>query len=88
MNECWFATRIIEVRRKYGLTIDRKEADTLDRVLSACDSTELVFPIVPPSRQDYEFWQSIFESGETPNGAEIMPTGINVMQMIQGNMGE
>ena len=39
-------------------------------------------------KQNYEFWQSIFESGETPNGAKIMPTGINVMQMIQGNMEE
>ena len=38
-------------------------------------------------KQNYEFWQSIFESGETPNGAEIMPTGINVMQMIR-NMEE
>ena len=39
-------------------------------------------------KQNYEFWQSIFESGETPTGAKIMPTGINIMQMIQGNMTE
>jgi len=30
-NRCWFATTIIEVRRKYGLTIDQREADALDR---------------------------------------------------------
>ena len=28
--------------RKYGLTIDRREADTLERVLSACKSTEMI----------------------------------------------
>ena len=29
-NRCWFAGRIIEVRRAYGLTIDRREAVALD----------------------------------------------------------
>ena len=34
-------------------------------------------------KQNYEFWQSIFESGKTPNNVEVMPNGINVMEMIQ-----
>ena len=42
VNECWFAARIVEVRRKYGLTIDRRESGALERVLSACPSTEMV----------------------------------------------
>ena len=42
LNECWFAFRIVQVRRKYGLTIDRREADTLEGVLSACKSTEMI----------------------------------------------
>ena len=42
LNECWFAARIVEVRRKYRLTIDRREVETLERVLSACPSTEMV----------------------------------------------
>ena len=41
-NRCWFASRVIEVRRKYGLTVDRREADALDRVLAGCSSTALV----------------------------------------------
>ena len=41
-NKCWFAARVVEVRRKYGLTIDQREADALERVLSACSSTEMV----------------------------------------------
>ena len=35
MNQCWFAARIVAVRLKYRLTVDRREADALDRVLSA-----------------------------------------------------
>ena len=44
-NRCWFVARVIAVRQKYGLTIDQREADALDRVLAACPSTKLItFP--------------------------------------------
>jgi len=44
LNQCWFADRVIRVRQKYELTIDRREADVLDRVLQRCESTALVRP--------------------------------------------
>ena len=34
--------RTVEVRQEYGLTIDRTEADAIDRVLAGCESTEMV----------------------------------------------
>ena len=34
-------------------------------------------------KQNYEFWQSIFESGKTSEGAAVMQSGINVMRMIE-----
>ena len=40
-NRCWFAVRILEVWRAYGLTIDRREAAALDRIFAACASTAL-----------------------------------------------
>ena len=59
VNKCWFASRVVEVRRKYGLTIDRREADALERVLSACSSTEMVVgecapASEPPSARGFE----------------------------------
>ena len=42
-NDCWFATRVIRVKRRYGLTVDRREAQALEQVLSNCSSTDLVF---------------------------------------------
>ncbi|WP_054015831.1 excalibur calcium-binding domain-containing protein [Pseudoalteromonas sp. R3] len=42
-NKCWFANRIIEVRRKYSLTIDIAEATRLDAELATCTSTEMLF---------------------------------------------
>ena len=34
-------------------------------------------------KRNKDFWQSIFESGKTPDGQEVMPQGINVMDMIK-----
>ena len=33
--------RTLQIRREYGLTIDRAEADAVDRILAGCESTEL-----------------------------------------------
>ena len=44
-NRCWFAARVIAVRQRYGLTIDRREAEALDQVLAGCTSTELVISV-------------------------------------------
>ena len=41
-NACWFVNRTIEVRRKYGLSIDRREADAIERTLAGCASREMV----------------------------------------------
>ena len=42
LNQCWYVDRVVQVRQEYGLTIDRTEADAIDRVLSGCESTEMV----------------------------------------------
>lgn len=34
-------------------------------------------------KQNYEYWQTIFESGKTPQGQQVLPGGINLMRMIQ-----
>ena len=44
-NSCWFAARVVEVRRAYVLTVDQREAEALERILSGCDTTDLE-PIV------------------------------------------
>ena len=40
-NECWFAGRVLEVKRAYGLTVDRREAAALERIFSRCYGTEM-----------------------------------------------
>ena len=42
LNQCWYVDRTLQVRRQYGLTIDRAEADAVDRILAGCESTDMV----------------------------------------------
>jgi len=34
-------------------------------------------------KQNYDFWQTIFESGKTPQGLKILPKPLDLMEMIQ-----
>lgn len=40
-NRCWFAQTVVDVRLRYGLTIDPAEAESLDRILAGCQSTAI-----------------------------------------------
>ena len=42
MNRCWFAGWVVAVKRKYGLSVDAREARAREGVLSECASTEMV----------------------------------------------
>ena len=43
-NRCWFANRVVDVRRKYGLTIDEREVEALEPLLAVCQSAALTAP--------------------------------------------
>ncbi len=49
VNRCWFAARVVAVRQKYRLSVDKREADALTRVLSNCESTEMVIHLTEPA---------------------------------------
>ena len=42
MNRCWFAARVVAVKRKYRLTVDEREARALEGVLTRYASTAMV----------------------------------------------
>ena len=43
-NKCWFANRVVQVKREYGMTVEADEADALEEILRDCDSIEMVEP--------------------------------------------
>ncbi|KAF5048347.1 hypothetical protein DSECCO2_451010 [anaerobic digester metagenome] len=36
-------------------------------------------------KQNYEYWQTIFQTGKSPTGQQVLPSGINIMEMIRGD---
>ncbi|MDE0309307.1 MAG: excalibur calcium-binding domain-containing protein [Acidiferrobacterales bacterium] len=54
LNQCWFAATVVAVKRKYKLTVDKREAVALEKILSNCESTEMTVracrSIVSPTR--------------------------------------
>ena len=36
------------------------------------------------TKRTNEYWQSIFENGRTPDGGVVMPSGLNLLEMIKG----
>ena len=43
-NECWYANRIVMVKRKYGLSMDADEARVARRLLDSCESFAMFVP--------------------------------------------
>ena len=41
-NLCWFAGKVVQVKRAYALAVDGREAKALEAVLSKCASTAMV----------------------------------------------
>ena len=71
VNACWFVARTLEVRRTYGLTIDRVEAAAAEKVLAGCDDTGMaVVACAPATRPPLRGRQSILRPAETwaPSG--------------------
>ena len=52
-NKCWFSHSVVAVRKKYGLTIDRAEATSLEEVMSNCSSFEMVFEDIHTEQMDF-----------------------------------
>ncbi len=47
LNRCWFANRVVEVRNKYDLTIDKRESDALESILAGCTFTDMIVQEAP-----------------------------------------
>jgi hypothetical protein len=54
-NKCWFANRVVQIKQKYSLSVDTREAEALEEVLSNCDSFELIYDSsIQPRLDDVE----------------------------------
>ena len=42
INQCWFVNRVVAVKRRYGLSMDAREATAARSVLESCSSVSMV----------------------------------------------
>lgn len=42
-NKCWFANRVVEIKTKYNLSVNKVEAINLEAVLAHCTSFDMVY---------------------------------------------
>lgn len=43
-NRCWYVGKYVEIKRKYGLSMDQAEADAVLAVYETCDSFDIMKP--------------------------------------------
>ena len=43
-NRCWYVGKYVEIKRKYGLSMDQTEADAVLAVYETCDSFDMMKP--------------------------------------------
>ncbi len=54
-NKCWFAKRVLEVKKAYNLTVDPEELIALEKVISKCSSFKMIF--FEPSQQNNKHYK-------------------------------
>ncbi len=64
-NKCWFANRVLLVKTKYKLSVDRREANALENIISKCESFELIFHEVINGESELELAESETVNSDT-----------------------
>ncbi len=65
-NRCWFAGRVVGVRRAYGLTVDHREAQALEAVLSGCSAADVRHPFCAAPRSILRFVLPVLRQSGRP----------------------
>jgi hypothetical protein len=50
---------------------------------ASCGSTRTLSATVFGGKQNNSFWQTVFETGKSPQGVPVMPKAINLVEMIK-----
>ena len=43
LNQCWYVNQVVQVKRKYNLSMDQAEASRAQQILASCASTDMQF---------------------------------------------
>lgn len=55
-NRCWYVGKWVEIKKKYNLTMDQAEADSVAAVYQECDSFEMIVPVCAEGLAESEYY--------------------------------
>ena len=74
-NRCWYVGKWVEIKKKYNLTMDQAEADSVAAVYQACDSFDMIVPVCAAGLAEsdyYDFrWSRWGDSKEEVQSTEL-----------------
>ena len=65
-NRCWFAGRVLKVKRAYGLSVDQREAAALEEILSKCGNSEMEAVVCDASAKTRRNAGALSPAGDDP----------------------
>lgn len=74
-NRCWYVGKWVEIKKKYNLTMDQAEADSVAAVYQECDSFEMIVPVCAAGLAESEYydfrWSRWGDSKEDVQSSEL-----------------
>ena len=74
-NRCWYVGKWVEIKKKYNLTMDQAEADSVAAVYQECDSFDMIVPVCAAGLAEsdyYDFrWSRWGDSKEEVQSTEL-----------------
>lgn len=55
-NRCWYVGKWVEIKKKYNLTMDQAEADSVAAVYQDCDTFDLIVPVCAAGLAESEYY--------------------------------
>ena len=75
LNQCWFVNRVVAVKRRYGLSMDVREAQAALAVLASCPSFAMEFVAAPEAAPTAAAEGTPAASSETEQQSGPQPEG-------------
>ena len=74
-NKCWYVGKWVEIKKKYNLTMDQAEADSVAAVYQECDSFDMIVPVCAAGLAESEYydfrWSRWGDSKEDVQSTEL-----------------
>lgn len=81
-NRCWYVGKWVEIKKKYNLTMDQTEADSVVAVYQECDSFDMIVPVCAAGLAESDYYDFRWSRwGDTKE--EVQSTELDTLTFSQ-----